>query len=53
MAIGGFNVTGSDPACWYWSASPGYLWFAWGQRFSDGLQHYYNMGRHSSVRPVR
>jgi len=52
-AIGGFNVTGSLPAGWYWSASPYYLWVAWGQWFSDGLQYGTNKGNHSSVRPVR
>jgi len=52
-AIGGFNVTGSDPAGWYWSASPDYRWYAWGQRFSDGYQNYYGKGGHSAVRCVR
>jgi hypothetical protein len=37
-AIGGFNVTGSLPAGWYWSATPNDQWDAWGQRFGDGLQ---------------
>jgi len=52
-AIGGFDVTGSYPAGWYWSASPYYLWNAWGQRFSDGCQHNYDKGNHSAVRCVR
>ena len=52
-AIGGFNVTGSDPAGWYWSASPDDTWGAWGQRFSDGHQFNDNKGSHSSVRCVR
>ncbi len=52
-AIGGFNVTGSFPAGWYWSASPGYGWDAWGQRFSDGFQYYNGKGSHSAVRCVR
>jgi hypothetical protein len=37
-AIGGFNVTGSHPAGWYWSASQDNQFDAWGQRFSDGRQ---------------
>ena len=38
-AIGGFDGTGSDPAGWYWSSTPGeYDLGAWGQRFSDGIQ---------------
>jgi len=52
-AIGGFDISGSYPAGWYWSASPFNLWNAWGQRFSDGLQNYYTKVSHSSVRPVR
>jgi hypothetical protein len=52
-AIGGFNVTGSDPAGWYWSAAPYGNWVAWGQRFSDGLQYYNYKDVHSSVRMVR
>jgi hypothetical protein len=52
-AIGGFDISGSNPAGWYWSASPNYLWFAWGQRFSDGLQFDNSKNDHSSVRPVR
>lgn len=52
-AIGGFNVTGSDPAGWYWSSSQNYLWTAWGQRFSDGYQGLNYNSLHSSVRCVR
>ena len=52
-AIGGFNVSGSYPAGWYWSASPGYIWGAWGQRFSDGYQYYTFKDNHSAVRCVR
>ena len=52
-AIGGFNVTGSYPAGWYWSASPYHGWDAWCQRFSDGAQHYYHKDYHLPVRPVR
>src|ERR1700733_10948638 len=37
-AIGRFDISGSNPAGWYWSASPYYRWTAWGQRFSDGCQ---------------
>src|ERR1019366_2965277 len=38
-AIGGFDISGSNPAGWYWSASPLNGLLAWGQRFSDGCQH--------------
>ena len=53
-AIGGFNVSGSDPAGWYWSSTQGLLWGAWAQRFSDdGFQLYNFKVGHSSVRCVR
>jgi len=52
-AIGGFDISGSNPRGWYWSASSGNTWDAWGQRFSDGLQNTYYKGSHSSVRCVR
>jgi|SRR5580700_11696412 hypothetical protein len=52
-AIGGFNVSGSYPAGWYWSATPGDRWDAWCQRFSDGLQHDGDKVSPSSVRCVR
>jgi hypothetical protein len=52
-AIGGFDISGPNPAGRYWSASPYNTWDAWGQRFSDGLQNYYSKNLHSSVRPVR
>jgi len=52
-AIGGFDVTGSYPAGWYWSASPHFIWHAWGQRFSDGSQLDHLKGSHSAVRCVR
>ena len=52
-AIGGFNVTGSYPAGWYWSASANTKWGAWGQRFSDGFQGYNRKVDPSSVRYVR
>jgi hypothetical protein len=54
-AIGGFNVSGSLPAGWYWSAKS-YTWTAWCQRFSDGRQGYNLFGgkvNHSAVRLVR
>ena len=42
-AIGGFNVSGSDPAGWHWSATPYDIYYdmyvAWCQRFRDGAQH--------------
>ena len=52
-AIGGFDVTGSGPAGWYWSASPHDGWGAWGQRFSDGCQFNGYKDSHSAVRCVR
>jgi hypothetical protein len=52
-AIGGFNLTGSDPAGWYWSASSDSRWGAWDQRFSDGYQRDNGKGVYSSVRCVR
>ena len=52
-AIGGFDISGSDPAGWYWSASPFSIWGAWCQRFSDGAQGSGDKGHHLSVRPVR
>ena len=52
-AIGGFDISCSDPAGWYWSASPFYTWTEWGQRFSDGAHFNYYKSNHSSVRPVR
>jgi hypothetical protein len=52
-AIGGFDVTGSNPAGWYWSSTQGTKWLAWGQRFSDGAQDYNTKVGHSSVRCVR
>ena len=51
--IGGFNVTGSYPAGWYWSASENYEWNAWAQRFSDGGQSNFSKDNRSSVRCVR
>lgn len=51
--IGGFNVSGSYPAGWYWSATPFNLWLAWCQRFSDGAQNYTYEDYRSSVRCVR
>ena len=52
-AIGGFDVSGSYPAGWYWSASPGNKWDAWGQRFSGGYQNRHDKDSHSAVRCVR
>jgi hypothetical protein len=52
-AIGGFNVTGSYPAGWYWSSSQDDRWYAWGQRFSDGYQTNDYKDIHSSLRVVR
>jgi hypothetical protein len=52
-AIGGFDISGSDPSGWYWSSSSFNIWLAWGRRFSDGYQDYYNKYNPSSVRCVR
>jgi hypothetical protein len=52
-AIGGFNVTGSNPAGWYCSATPDGKWNGWGQRFSDGQQSLIDKDYPSSVRLVR
>jgi len=52
-AIGRFDISGSKPAGWYWSASPDDKWDAWGQRFSDGCQGYHYKDDRSAVRCVR
>jgi len=52
-AIGGFNVTGSDPAGWYWSASSDVGWNAWIKRFSDGYQLNDGKVYRSALRCVR
>jgi uncharacterized protein DUF1566 len=53
-AIGGFDVSGSYPAGWYWSGTQYGLWGAWAQRFSDGYQSTTAYGvLFSSVRCVR
>jgi Protein of unknown function (DUF1566) len=52
-AIGGFDISGSDPAGWYWSSSQYSGWYAWGQRFSDGCQDDKDKDGRSSVRCVR
>jgi len=52
-AIGGFNLTGSYPAGWYWSASQNGAGPAHGQRFEDGSQDTYGKGDHSSLRCIR
>ena len=52
-AIGGFNVTGSGPAGWYWSSSQSNKWNASVQRFSDGEQFNLLKDIHLSVRCVR
>jgi hypothetical protein len=53
-AIGEFDVSGSNPAGWYWSSSQDILSLnAWDQRFSDGNQDYYVKLNASSLRCVR
>jgi hypothetical protein len=52
-AIGGFDISGSNPSGWYWSSSFYDKWNAWGQRFSDGFQNDFSKVYPSSVRCVR
>ena len=52
-AIGGFNMSGSYPAVWYWSSSPFDYDSAWDQRFSDGDQGIDLKRDGSSLRCVR
>jgi hypothetical protein len=52
-AIGGFDLRGSDPAGWYWSATPYDIWHPWCQRFSDGARSNFYKKDRSSVRLVR
>jgi len=52
-AIGGFNISGSVPAGWYWSVSQINRWSAWDQRFEDGVQDSYAKDDHCSLRCVR
>jgi hypothetical protein len=49
----GLDLTGSLPAGWYWSGTPGYGSHAYDQRFSDGLQLDDFRYLDSSVRCVR
>jgi hypothetical protein len=50
---GTFNLTGSDPAGWYWSSRDGGHHYACAQRFSDGGQDVIYKGDDSSLRCVR
>ena len=52
-AIGEFNVSGSNPAGWYWSGTQNNKWDAWVKRFRGGHQSNFNRGLYSSVRCVR
>jgi hypothetical protein len=52
-AIGGFNLSGSFPAGWYWSSSENTSYTARGQRFSDGNQNSNTKSSGLSVRCVR
>ncbi len=51
-AIGGFDLSGSNPAGWYWSSAEGYNG-AWAQRFSDGTRFWGLKYYESSLRCVR
>jgi len=53
VATGGFNVSGSFPAGWYWSSSEDNLFVALSQRFDDGLQSSNMKSDGFSVRCVR
>jgi len=52
-AIGGFNVSSSGPAGWYWSGMQLPKRCAWFQRSSDGRQGADSKGYNASVRCVR
>lgn len=55
-AIGGFNMTGSDPVGWYWSSSRWDLTRRsriWAQCFANGRQGVYDSGRWSALRCIR
>jgi hypothetical protein len=52
-SIGAFDISGPNPAGWYWSTSQLDEWTAWGQRFSDGYQGYNGKLNRSSLRLVR
>jgi len=52
-AIGGFDISGSDPAGWYWSSSQVTTNGAWDQRFSYGHQGYNSKSNDASLRCVR
>ncbi len=52
-AIGGFNISGSVPAGWYWSSSEDVHFSARTQRFSDGSQSYGLKFHEIAVRCVR
>jgi hypothetical protein len=52
-AIGGFDVSGSYPAVWYWSSSQNGIYDAWAQRFSGGDQDLSFKHYDSSLRCVR
>jgi hypothetical protein len=51
--IGGFDISGSYPAGWYWSSSQNGNLIAWAQRFSDGHQTSLYKFFDSSLRCVR
>jgi hypothetical protein len=52
-AIGGFNLTGSYPAGWYWSSVPDNVYSARCQRLSDGDRDNDIRSHGLSVRCVR
>ncbi|MFZ9684855.1 MAG: hypothetical protein ACO3BE_05635, partial [Gemmobacter sp.] len=53
VAIGGFDLSGSFPAGWYWSSSEYYHVYARTQRFSDGNPNHTLRTDGLSIRCVR
>ena len=50
---GTFNLTGYNPAGWYWSATEDHYKSVWCRRFSNGYESDDSKGYESSVRCVR
>jgi hypothetical protein len=51
--ITGFDLSGSYPAGWYWTASQYGPWDAWGQHFTDGSHDVSSKDTSASLRCVR
>lgn len=52
VAIGGFKISGSNPAVSYWATAIDFD-FEWAQNFSDGNQNIVNNKFRASLRCVR